>query len=144
MGNERAKYMIFKHYVNIKKQHLLEYHYSVGGGMTGGYYSETVRRQGDKAVISTVRAEFHNEEPIESKIEVDASILDDIEQIVRKYKMNFWNKRKFTNMFISDGESTSYTFSFDKTRIYFSSQFYPAMYGMKLQEIRDIIKKYQS
>lgn len=60
-------------------------------------------------------------------------MLDDIEQIVRKYKMNFWNKRKFTNMFISDGESTSYTFSFDKTRIYFSSQFYPAMYGMKLQ-----------
>lgn len=134
--------MFTEHYINIKGQKLNSYSRSVGGGMTGGYYRESVKRNGAQAVISTVEASFHNEEPVKCEYVVDATILDEIEDLVRKYRINFWNRKKFTNMFISDGESESFSFEFDKNGINFSSQIYPEKYGAKLKEIKEIVKKY--
>lgn len=135
--------MFLEHYINIKGQKLNEYYYSVGGGMTGGYYNEKIKREGDQAVIRTAEASFHNEEPIKNEYVVDASVLEEIETVVRKYKMNFWHRKKFTNMFIADGESESFTFGFDENSINFSSQIYPAEYGNKLKEIKEIVNKYK-
>lgn len=136
--------MYLNHYININGQKLNGYSYYVGGGMTGGYYREKIKRNGDKAVISTEEAAFHNEEPVKFEYIVDSSILDEIETVVRKNKMNFWNKKKFTNMFVSDGESIGYIFEFDKQSISFSSQIYPTKYRDKLDEIKEIVNKYKA
>lgn len=136
--------MFLKHYINIKGQKLNEYYYSVGGGMTGGYYRKKIKRNGTNAIISTEEASFHNEEPVKSESIVEAAVLDEIEAVVRKYRMNFWNRKKFTNMFISDGESESFSFCFDENSISFSSQIYPQKYGDKLKEIKEIVNKYES
>lgn len=133
---------MFLNHININGQKLNEYQYYVGGGMTGGYYREKIIRNDDKAVITTEKASFHNEEPIKCEYLVDVSILDEIEDIVRKHKMNSWHRKKFTNMFVADGESEGFTFGFDKSTVSFSSQIYPAQYGNKLAELKKIVNNY--
>ncbi len=110
--------------------------------MTGGYYCEMVKRDGDKAVIRTEKTDFHNEEPVKREYIVDAAILEELEAVIRKHRMNYWNRKKFTNMFISDGESKSFSFEFDNNSIRFSSQIYPAKYGDKLEELKKIVHAY--
>ena len=131
--------MINKHFVNIKNQKLNEFQYYSGGGMTGGYYRQVIKRCDDTAVITIEKAEFHNDEPIKVEHVVDVALLDDIEKIVRKHKMNHWHNKKFTNMFVADGESVGYSFVFDDSIIRFSSQIYPPQYTRKLKEIKDIM-----
>lgn len=134
--------MFNKHFVNIRNQKLNEYQYHSGGGMTGGYYREVIRRCDDTAIILTERAEFHNEEPVKEEFVVNVSVLDEIEKIVIKHRMNHWHNKKFTNMFVADGESKGYSFSFDKNTIRFSSQIYPPIFSDKLHEIDEVVKKY--
>jgi len=134
--------MFLSNYISIKGQKLNEYQYSTGGGMTGAFYREKIKRDGDKAVINIQKAEFHNEEPVKNEYIVDLSVLDEIEAVVRKYRMNFWHRKKFTNMFVSDGESESFSFGFDKNSVSFSSQIYPERYGIKLRELKAIVQKY--
>ena len=133
---------MFRNYVNIRGQKLNSYSYSTGGGMEGAYYRETVKKYEDKALIRTESASWHSEEPTVTEYLTDASVLDEIEAIVRKHKMNFWNRKKFTNMFVSDGESYSYSFNFDDAYISFSSQIYPLPYSKKLDELDAVVKKY--
>lgn len=136
-------FMFGDHYVNIRKQHLNEYQYSTGGGMNGGYYHKTVKRYNDTlALISIENAEWHNQDPTVNEYLVNVSILDDLETIIRKYHMNFWNRKTFSNMFIADGESYSYSFEFDEKDIYFSAQHYPTSYSNKLSKLNEIINKY--
>lgn len=135
--------MKFSNFVSIKNQHLTEYHYSSGGGMTGGYFSETVEKYDDDfALITTEKAEWHSDEPALKKYLVDARILSDLESVVRKNHMNFWHRKTFTNMFVADGESYSYSFQFSENSIDFSSQIYPAKYREKLKKLDEIIKNY--
>ena len=136
--------MFLTHYKNINRQKLNEYCFSTGGGMTGGYHVERVKRNGENAVISIEEASFHNEAPVKSEYPADVSILDEIEAVVRKYRMNFWHRKKFTNMFVADGASKSYSFEFDKKSISFSSQIYPPRYRKKLKELNEIVNKYMT
>lgn len=133
--------IMFGNYVRIRGQHLNEYRYSSGGGMTGGYYTKTVKRNKDYALIRIASAEWHSQEPTVTEYKVDVAILDELEAIIRKHRMNFWNKKKFTNMFVADGESYSYSFGFDNADISFSSQIYPARYSEKLKELDSVIEK---
>lgn len=131
------------HYVSLKGQHLKKYTYSSGGGMTGGYYSKTVEKtDDDKALITVETAEWHNNEPEVKKYIVDSSVLFEIEKVVRRYRMNFWHNKKFTKMFVADGESYSYGFRFDEAYIDFSSQIYPLRYRVKLKKLDEIIENY--
>lgn len=129
-------------YVKIRGQRLNEYTFSSGGGMDGGYHSETVKRFDDKALIKIESAEWYAQEPTVTEYLTDAKVLDELEAVVRKYKMNFWNGKKFTNMFVFDGESESYDFDFDDVDISFSSQIYPLRYIKKLAQLDSIVKKY--
>lgn len=133
---------MFKNYVSIRGQHLNSYEYSSGGGMTGGYHSETVKRDGNQALISIETAKWHSQDPVVKEYLVDVAILDELEAIVRKHRMNFWNRKKFTNMFVADGETESYDFDFDENSISFSSQIYPLGYGKKLAELDKVVDKY--
>lgn len=136
-------FMLGDNYVNIRGQHLVEYRYGSSGDMRGGHYSEIVKRKDDShAIITIEKAEAYNVEPERNEYLVDISIMDELENVIRKYKMNHWNRKKFTDMFISDGASSSYSFNFDKSYVSFSSQFYPMEYGQKLQEFDEIINKY--
>lgn len=137
--------MLFGNYVNIGKQHLDKYCCSIGGGMSGGYCRKAVKRlDGAHALITIEKAEWHNQEPETEEYPVDISIMDELEAVIRKYRMNFWHRKKFTNMFVNDGESKGYTFEFDKKTVRFSSQIYPQRYRNKLREFDDIIGKYIS
>lgn len=132
------------HYVGIHGQRLNSYVHSTGGGMRGGFYRLTVRRQGDKALISFEKAESFNQKPEIEEYFIDAAVLDELGAAVKKYRMNFWNRKKFTHMFVSDGESKSYSFEFDKESVSFSSQIYPGRYRKKLKSLESIISKYAS
>ena len=134
--------VMLKNYVGIGGQQLNEYSYSSGGGMTGGYHNETVKRSGEKAIISIEDAEFYAQDPTITEYITDAAVMDELEAAVRKHNMNFWNRKKFTNTFVADGETDSYSFDFDKSEISFSSQIYPLRYSKKLKELDAIIKKY--
>lgn len=134
--------MMFKNYVGIRGQHLNTYTYSSGGGMSGGYYRNTVKRYNDQALISIESAEWHSQDPTVTEYLVDASVLSELESVVRKNRMNFWNRKKFTNIFVSDGESQGYYFYFDDADISFSSQLYPAKYSKKLAELDSVVNKY--
>lgn len=129
-------------YVSIRGQHLNKYSSGSGGGMSGGYYRETVKRYDDYAVISIESAEWHSQDPTITEYRTDAAVMDELEAVVRKEKMNFWNRKKFTKMFIADGESESYDFDFDHADISFSSQIYPLKYRKKLEKLDSIVKKY--
>lgn len=133
---------MLENYVNIRGQHLNEYSYHSGGGMTGGYHSETVKRYDDQALISIESAEWYFQDPTVTEYLTDAAVLDELEAVVRKYKMNFWNRKEFTNEFVYDGESESYHFSFDDERISFSSQIYPLRYSRKLANLDRVVEKY--
>ena len=135
--------MSFSHFVSIKGQQLVKYEYYSGGGMTGGYHRETVKKYDDtSAVITTEKAEWHNDEPEITEYKVDIAIMDELEKIIRKQKMNFWHRKKFSNVFIADGESMGYTFTFDDAEIDFSSQHYPAQYRNKLQKLDETVDAY--
>ena len=85
-----------------------DYVRELGGGMNGGYNRMTVTQDGDFAVIATSEAEWHGDEPKEKKYTVSAEILNELEAVVRKYKMNNWHGKKFTDIFVCDGESESF------------------------------------
>lgn len=136
-------FMFGTSYVSIKGQKLNVYEFHSGGGMTGGYYSENVKKYDDThALISIEKAEWHNQDPEISEYLVDMEILDELESVIRKNRMNFWNNKKFTNMFVADGESEGYYFSFDENSINFSSQIYPPKYNKKLKQLDEILDKY--
>lgn len=136
-------FMTVQHYVSIRGQRLNEYCYSSGGGMNGGYNSETVKRYDDAhALITVERAAWHHQDPEVKEYLVDALILDELEGVVRQYRMNFWNRKEFSRIFICDGETDGYSFRFDENDISFSSQVYPAQYRSKLQKLHDTVAKY--
>lgn len=135
--------MFDKHNVNIKNQHLTEFRYNVGGGMTGGYYTMVVKPcDALHALIKIEKAEFHNEEPVKTEYIVNLSIMEELEEIIRHHEMNHWHEKKFTDMFVSDGETISYYLTFEKSSIRISSQIFPAKYSDKLKEFREVINSY--
>ena len=135
--------MVGRHFVSLHGQHLQQFTYSEGGGMNGGYYRKSVKRADDThALISIEEADWYAQDPTVREYLVDASILEELEAVVRKCGMNFWNRKTFTRMFIADGESKGYSFQFDKASVDFSSQYYPARFRKKLSRLNDIINPY--
>jgi len=135
--------MCLDNYVNIKDQHLISFSFNVSGDMRGGYYHMIVKGMDESnALIRIEDSEAFNTEPIIQEYTVDINIITELENVIRKYKMNHWNNKKFTDMFVSDGASYGYCFKFDKDFINFSSQIYPQNYRLQLKELDAIIKSY--
>lgn len=133
---------MFRNYVSIRGQHLNSYSYSEGGGMVGAYHSESVKRSGDRALITIESARWHSQDPTVEEYLTDAAVLDELEAVVRKYHMNFWHRKEFTNVFVADGDSKGYHFDFDEETVWFSSQIYPARYRNKLAELDRVLDQY--
>ena len=138
-----AVFMLGNHFVNIRGKHLDSFCDSSGGGMNGAYYSRTIKRYDEKnALIRTEKADWYAGDPEINECLVDISIMDELERVIRKNKMNFWNRKEFTKMFVADGESYSYSFDFGDSDISFSSQIYPPRYRKKLNQLKDVIFRY--
>lgn len=128
----------------LKDEKLVFFRNSSGGDMNGGGHSTLISIV-DGAVILTDSGKswwYEDEEITEYRL--DPAVLSDIERIFRKYNMQTWNQKKFTDMFVADGASVSYAFGFENNiQISFSSQIYPTAYAKKLSEITQVVKTYR-
>ncbi len=128
----------------MKKAALDGYSYTRSGNMVGAYYCEEIRRGGEYAVLSITSAARHNEERKVSEYRIGAEVLPEIEAVFRKNHMKRWAHRKFTRIFVADGASKSYRFTFGEKVVSFSSQIYPERYRKPLEEIDEIIRIYSA
>ena len=129
---------------DVKNKELISYRYSSGGGMTGGGNSTEISIVGDEAILTYSEKEWWYEDAHITEYRVDKAVLADIESVFRKYKMQNWNNKKFSDMFVNDGPTFSYSFRFDdNTGVAFSSQVYPASYSEKLAELDKVIEQYK-
>ena len=125
------------------KNPMTKFSYHYGGNMCGNSHTETVMPVDEKhARISISHADWHYETPKVSEYLTDIGIMDELEHVFHKHSMERWHGKKFTNMFVCDGESYSYEFEFGKAYISFSSQIYPKKYSEKLDELHEVVKKH--
>ena len=129
---------------NVENKELISYVYSSGGDMTGGGNSTEISIIDGDVILTYSDKEWWYDDYDITEYKLDKAVLADIESVFRKYKMQNWNDKKFTDMFVADGPSYSYSFKFeDSTRVSFSSQVYPVSYSAKLAEIDKVIEQYK-
>ena len=127
----------------VRDKELTEYRYSSGGDMCGGSHRDDIRRVSDtKAKRTIADRTWHDQDMTVTEYLLDIGVLREIEAVFRKYSMQRWHRKKFTDMFVDDGASYGYHFRFGREEVWFSSQIYPDKYGDKLQELRDVVKRY--
>lgn len=127
----------------LTKSNLISFGYSRSGDMRGSQYSESVKLCEDgRAKVEIFSREWHNSEPKEKTFYVDGAILAEIEKVFRAYHMESWEHKKITEIFVCDGASYHYSFSFGDEYYGFSSQMYPGKYGDGTSKIHDITSKY--
>lgn len=130
---------------DVKDKTLVSFDCSSGGGMTGGGSSTTINLIDGETILTYSSTEWHHDDAAITEYKLDKAVLAEIESVFRKYRMQNWHQKKFSNLFVADGESTSYSFTFeDGTEVSFSSQIYPESYSRKLSEIKEIIEKYKA
>ena len=130
----------------LKKDSLTCYTYSRSGDMRGSSYSESVKMMEDGQVLLTYEnADWHGADPEVTEYLVSPEALSEIEAVFRKYGMQNWHNKKFTDLFIDDGATKSYYFTFGASscRVHFSSQLFPENYSKKLAELNAVLEKYR-
>lgn len=133
---------ILKNSISNKK--LLAYRESSGGDMQGGYSSVSVATVDGMVILTYSDSKWHYEDQNIKEYCLDPGVFNDLDKVIRKYKINTWNGKKFSNVFVADGASYSYSFDYEGgVRISFSSQMYPASYSNKLKELHSVIDKYK-
>ena len=128
----------------LKNKELISYRYASGGGMTGGGNSTEISIVDGEVILTYSEKEWWYEDNAITEFKLDKAVLTDIESVFRKYKMQNWNNKKFSDMFVADGASYSYSFQFeDNTSVSFSSQVYPVSYSEKLAAFDKVIEQYR-
>ena len=129
---------------DVENKELVSFVYTSGGGMTGGGSYRSVNIIDGEIILTCSDKEWWYEDNHVTEYRLDKAVLTDIESVFRKYKMQNWNDRKFSDVFVADGPSYSYLFEFeDNTNVMFSSQSFPASYSEKLDEISQVIEQYR-
>jgi len=126
------------------KQELMMYKTHSGGDKKGGNKETVLTAAAGGAILRFSEAEWHDEEPTVEEYLVDAKALEEIKEVFMKYEMYKWEDKKFSDLFVADGKTTSYLFSFTEDDISFSSQLYPDPYAAMLDELDAVIEKYRS
>lgn len=130
---------------SVKNKELISYRYSCAGDMNGGCTSMELGIIDGGVILTYAHTAWWYEDADILEYKLDSAVLPAVERIFRKYKMQKWNQKKFTNVFVADGPHHSYSFQFqDYTRVSFSSQLYPGAYGRKLSEIDRVIDEYRN
>ena len=92
---------------------------STGGGMTGGFYDVTLRREKDGRATVTVRhKEWHYEREEKTVYEASEEAFAHVAELVNKYDLHTASKRRMSRIRILDGDTTTVSFHFGKR--YFS------------------------
>lgn len=134
---------LFGKFFRIEKEGLKRYQYSCGGNMPGSSYSKSVQEYGTDSALITIRSsEWHGDDGAVKEYLVDREILNELKAVFVKYHMKNWDNKKFTNMFIANGASHSYSFDFETDSVSFSSQIYPEKYSAKLKNLSEVVDKY--
>ena len=142
-GGVFASMYLFGKIAGIDKEKLTGYHYSSGGGMLGRSYSESVREYDENSALVTImQRNWHGDDGTVKEYLVDKEILDELKAVFVKYHMKNWRNKKFTNIFVADGASYSYSFDFETDSVSFSSQIYPEKYSVKLKNLDEVVDKY--
>lgn len=142
-GGILAAMSLFGEFTGIEKEKLESYKFSSSGSMPGNSYSESVLEYNeDSALVTIMQCEWYYDDGTVKEYLVDKEILNELKAVFVKYHMKNWNNKKFTDMFIADGESQSYRFNFETNTVSFSSQYYPEKYASKLKELDEILDKY--
>lgn len=129
---------MFKRYENLEK-----YSCNTGGDMRGSSSSVYVSRMnGGQALLGFTSKDWYADDNTVREYLVSDTILTELEEVFKSEGMKRWDNKKITNVFIADGASIGYCFDFEKERVSFSSQYYPAAYQNKLNKLDKIIKKY--
>lgn len=124
----------------IGKQKLISYEENSGGGMEGGGNSVEVYTRDGETFLTVSSSRFWYTDNTVGEYRVGDDTLAKIEKVFRKHRLQRWNRKKFTNIFIADGESHGYSFEFDgDASVYFSSQYYPARYRKVLNRFSAIL-----
>lgn len=127
----------------LKKEKLVRYRYSRGGDMRGSRYSEEIRLQEDGSVIRSIAsADWYGADDAVTEYRIDAEVLRELEAVFRRYHMNRWAHRRISRIFVADGASYGYDFTFGDTGIDFSSQVYMGRYRKGINELAAVIEKY--
>lgn len=134
---------LFGKIAGIEKEKLTGYQYSSGGDMSGRSYSESVCEYDENSALVTImQRNWHGDDGTVKEYRVDKEILDELKAVFVKYHMKNWRNKKFTNMFVADGASYSYSFDFETDSVSFSSQIYPEKYSVKLKNLDEVVDKY--
>ncbi|MCF0150262.1 MAG: hypothetical protein HUJ80_02515 [Firmicutes bacterium] len=133
---------------DIKDKTMFSYTHSFGGGMSGGGRSFELHYDcEDRLILTASSKSWYGQIPSVREYLVADDTLSRLEEVARKYHMERWNNKEFTNQFIADGASESYHFAFKKDRkkrggyesFGFSSQYYPDRYANKLAQLDAIV-----
>lgn len=130
---------------SIKDARLTEYSNSSSGDMCGSFSGISITLFDEtSAKVTYTSREWHNSDTEIAEYLTDRAILSDIEDVFRAHGMEKWNNKTFSDLFICDGASNSYSFRFDNNvYVSFSSQSYPPHYAAILRKISDIIAQYK-
>lgn len=128
----------------VKDKKLISYIYASAGGMNGGGSSTEMSCIDGEVFLTYSDTEWWYDDAKIMEYKLDRAALSDIEKVFRKYRMQNWNGKKFTNIFVADGPGYRYSFKFeDNTTVSFSSQVYPKSYRKKLAELDKVIEQYK-
>ena len=128
----------------VTDKKLVSYQNSSGGDMNGGRHSTLISIVDGEVILTDSGKSWWYEDEKIAEYRLDPAVLSEIERIFRKYNMQTWDHKKFTDMFVADGASYSYTFGFENNSwISFSSQIYPTPYARKLSEIIQVVEDYR-
>lgn len=120
------------------------YSESYGGDMTGGHSLTRIRKlDGEKAMLFTSEAEWHNQPSVITESYVPASVLTEIESVFDRYKMYTFDNLPEVKEHALDAGATHYSFSFeDGDSVSFDSEEQiPSKAYDGLREIREILRK---
>ncbi len=143
LGGRLVYKNFFGEFAGIGKEALLTFSRTTGGDMRGSRSETAVTvLDEDRALITVSHADWHFQDPMVKEYAADRAVLSEIREVFLRYRMQNWDGRRFTKIFVADGASTGYSFGFEDKYVNFSSQIYPDKYSKKLDEINDIVKKY--
>ena len=98
--------------VRVKNDDLNYCSVSTGGGMLGGYSHATLRTKKDGSVVYEVcKKETHADREVKTVYSASPEAFAHIKELVIKYNLYSASKRRYSDMYVLDGDTTRISFS---------------------------------
>ncbi|MBR5755084.1 MAG: hypothetical protein IKX97_04630 [Erysipelotrichaceae bacterium] len=101
--------------LKIRNDVLESCYVSTGGGMLGGHRSLKLKKDADgNAILELKTQETHADREITTVYQVDTGAFDVIAKMVNEYDLYAASKRRYSDMQVLDGDTTSIYFDYSK------------------------------